>query len=618
MECSYHVAANCINTVNALQKYVMKKTLDIKGFHAFKRLLKYVHRYWFRMLLAVVFMGIISALDGVTAFLVKPVIDDLFLSKKVLILILLPIAIVCIYGLKGICDFWQNYLVNYVGSRVVTKLRDQLYKHIQTLSLSYFTNNSTGYITSRVIHDTGEVWRSITTSIPDMVKQGFTIIALTAVAFYRDWKMACVAIIILPLASVLITKIGRKIKKLSKKRMHTTGNLSTLVNEGISGIKIVKAFCTEDYEHERFANENEKLFTLSMKATKVSSLSSPIIEIFGGITTAAIIAYGGSTVISGSSTPGEFFSFMIAIFLLYRPVKQLGKTSYAIQNGIGAAERIFQLMDTEPEVKEKTNAPELQPIRQSIEFKDVCFKYHHKLVLQDINLKVNPGEIVAIVGTSGVGKTTLVNLIPRFYDVTAGSILFDGIDIRNATLHSLRKQIAIVTQQTILFNDTVRNNIAYGSIEKPDEDVIRAAKIANAHRFVEELPSGYATLIGENGVKLSGGQQQRISIARAVLKDAPILILDEATSSLDAESEREVQNALDHLMENRTTFVIAHRLSTIKNADRIIVLQDGKIVEEGTHEELIQHGKEYKKLYELQFTEQKPRLQDMVFANGEQ
>ncbi|HLG30472.1 MAG TPA: ABC transporter ATP-binding protein, partial [Candidatus Brocadiales bacterium] len=507
----------------------MKKILDIKGFHAFKRLLKYVKRYWFRMFLAVVFTAIVSAIDGAIAFLSKNVFDDIFLSKKATMLILLPIAIVSAYALKGLCDFWQNYLVHYVGSRVITKLRDQLYRHIQTLSLSYFTNNSTGHIISRVINDTGEVWRSITTSIPDIVKQGFTIIGLTAVAFYRDWKMACIAIIILPLASILITKLGRRIKKLSKKRMHTTGNLSTVIHEGISGIKIVQAFCTEDYEHKRFSNENEKLFTLSMKATKLSSLSSPILEVFGGVTTAAIIAYGGSKVINGIATPGEFFSFMIAIFLLYRPVKQLGKTFYAIQNGIGAAERIFQLMDTEPEVKEKPGAEELQPIRQSIEFKDVGFKYHHKFVLQDINLKVNPGEIVAIVGASGVGKTTLVNLIPRFYDVASGSILIDGTDIRDATLHSLRKQIAIVTQQTILFNDTVRNNIAYGNLEKSDEDVVRAARIANAHEFIEELPDRYNTLIGENGVKLSGGQQQRISIARAVLKDAPILILDEAT-----------------------------------------------------------------------------------------
>ncbi len=581
----------------------MKKIFDIKGFHTFKRLLKYVQRYWFRLFLAVVFTAIVSAIDGAIAFLSKNVFDDIFLSKKATMLILLPIAIVIAYALKGLCDFWQNYLVHYVGSRVITKLRDQLYRHIQTLSLSYFTNNSTGHIISRVINDTGEVWRSVTSSIPDIVKQGFTIIGLTAVAFYRDWKMACIAIIILPLASILITKLGRRIKKLSKKRMHTTGNLSTVIHEGISGIKIVKAFCTEDYEHKRFSNENEKLFTLSMKATKVSSLSSPILEVFGGVTTAAIIAYGGSKVINGIATPGEFFSFMIAIFLLYRPVKQLGKTFYAIQNGIGAAERIFQLMDTVPEVKEKPNAQKLQPIRQSIEFKDVGFKYHHKFVLQDINLKVNPGEIVAIVGASGVGKTTLVNLIPRFYDATSGTISIDGTDIRDATLHSLRKQIAIVTQQTILFNDTVRNNIAYGNLEKSDEEVIRAARIANAHEFIEELPDRYNTLIGENGVKLSGGQQQRISIARAVLKDAPILILDEATSSLDAESEREVQNALDHLMKNRTTYVIAHRLSTIKNADRIIVLRDGKLVEEGTHDELIQNGKEYKKLYEIQFSE---------------
>ncbi|MGR3309258.1 MAG: lipid A export permease/ATP-binding protein MsbA [Candidatus Brocadiales bacterium] len=584
----------------------MKKILDVKGFHAFKRLLKYVQKYRFRMFLVVVLMGITSALNGAVAFLVKPVIDDIFLNKNAFMLILLPIAVVFLYGFKGVCEFWQNYLVSYIGCRIVTKLRYQIYRHIQTLSLSYFTDNSTGYIMSRV-GDTNRVRKTVTSALPSIVKQFLTIIALGAVAFYRDWKMACVAVAVLPLSSLLIAKFGRRIKKLSKKGMHIGAKLGAIMHEGISGVKIVRAFCTEDYEQKRFSNENDKLFKLSMKGAKISSMSSPIIEMFGGVTAAIVIAYGGFKVFNGNSTPGEFFSFMIAIFLLYRPVKRLSKSFYAVQRGIGAAERIFQLMDTEPEVKEKPDAQELQSIKQPIEFKNVYFKYNNKLILQDINLKVNPGEIVAIVGASGVGKTTLVNLIPRFYDVTSGSISIDGTDIKDATLHSLRKQIAIVTQQTILFNDTVRNNIAYGSIEKPDEDVIRAAKIANAHEFIEGLPDGYDTLIGENGVKLSGGQQQRISIARAVLKDAPILILDEATSSLDAESEREVQNALDHLIENRTTYVIAHRLSTIKNADRIIVLHSGKIVEEGTHDELFLNGKEYRKLYEIQFAE-KPRI----------
>lgn len=581
----------------------MKNILDTKGLHTYKRLLEYVKRYLLRMLLALVLMGITSAISGAIAFLVKPVIDDVFMSKNAVMLIILPIAVVFLYALNGACDFWQSYMVNYIGNRIVTKLRNQLYMHLQTLSLSYFTNNSTGHIMSRVINDTNEVRRAITTSVPDIVKQCLTIFALTVVAFYRDWRMACVAIIVLPITSVFISNFGRRIKKISKKRLHTTGNLNTVMHEGIAGNKIVKAFCMEDYEYKRFSNENNRLFKLFMKAAKLSSMSSPIIEMIGGVTAAAVIAYGGYMVIKGGSTPGAFFSFMIAIFLLYRPVKRISKSFYAMQNGIGAAERIFQLLDTEPEIKEKPDAQELPPIKQSIEFNNVNFKYHHKLVLQDVALKVKPGEIVAIVGSSGAGKTTLVNLIPRFYDVVAGSVSIDGVDIKDVTLRSLRKQIAIVTQQTILFNDTVRNNIAYGCIEKTDEEVIRAAHVANAHEFIEGLPDGYNTLIGENGVRLSGGQQQRISIARAVLKDAPILILDEATSSLDAESEREVQNALDHLMENRTTFVIAHRLSTVKNADRIIVIKDGRIVEEGTHNELIQNGTEYKKQYELQFSE---------------
>jgi subfamily B ATP-binding cassette protein MsbA len=357
----------------------------------------------------------------------------------------------------------------------------------------------------------------------------------------------------------------------------------------------------EDYEKQRFAQENEKFFKTVLKRVKIRAISHPMMELLGGLGVAAIIWVGGYSVIRGESTPGTFFSFLTALLMLYAPIRDLSKVNLEVQEGIAAAIRVFELLDTQPEIKEEKDAIPLPPISKGIEFRKVSFKYDNEDVLKDISFYVNVGEVIAIVGTSGAGKTSLVNLLPRFYDVEEGEILIDGIDIRKVTLKSLRDQIGLVTQQTILFNDTVRNNIAYGSPNRSDEEVIEAAKAANAHEFIKRLPNGYDTIIGEQGVRLSGGERQRISIARALLKNPPILILDEATSSLDSESEKEVQNALGRLMQGRTVFVIAHRLSTIRNAHRIIVLSEGKIVEEGTHDELINLNGEYRRLYELQF-----------------
>jgi subfamily B ATP-binding cassette protein MsbA len=436
-----------------------------------------------------------------------------------------------------------------------------------------------------------------------LLKDTSTLVCLIFVIFYRDWRLAIIAMFVFPLTIYPIAKFGQKMRQVATRTQVTLGSLTALLQETISGTRIVKAFSMEEYENERFSKENERLFRLSLKTVSINAISSPFMEFLGGLGIAAIIFYGGYQVIHGHSSPGTFFSFLAALIMLYEPVKRLTNVNNTIQQGIAGAQRVFGVIDLVPEIRNLPDAAVLPRISREIEIRNVTFRYEETAVLKDINLTIRAGEVVAFVGMSGGGKTTLVNLIPRFYDVAEGAILIDGHDIRGVTIESLRGQIAIVTQQTILFNDTVKNNIAYGDIVKTDEEIVAAARAANAHDFIMRLPSGYDTLIGEQGTKLSGGERQRISIARAILKDAPILILDEATSSLDSEAEIEVQDALENLMKGRTTLVIAHRLSTIRNADRIIVLVNGEIREEGTHETLLSCQGEYCRLYNMQFKE---------------
>lgn len=590
----------------------------------YRRLLLLVKPYAWKLALAMLFMTVVSLLTAAQAFLVKPAMDgvffkkeglpptiknlilqlrlgDLLLKKDMEMLILLPIAIILLFLLKGIFDYGQAYLMNYVGLRVVADIRQRLYDHLQTLSLSFFTRTPTGILISRITNDVNLVQASVSNAITALIKDAMTIVGLTAVVFYRDWKLGLIAFIIFPVALFPIKEFGRRLRKFSRKGLQRMGSLTAFLHETITGHRIVKAFNMEEYETRRFREENERYFKIFLKRIKVRALSHPLMELLGGMGIAIIIWVGGYRVVQGEVTPGTFFSFMTALFMLYAPIRNLNKVNLEVQEGLAAATRIFELLDTETEIKEAKDAITLPPFSQRIEFKEVSFKYDSVPVLRSINLSVSAGEIVAIVGMSGAGKTTLVNLLPRFYDVDGGQILIDGMDIRKVTLRSLRDQIGLVTQQTILFNDTVKNNIAYGSLHRSDQEIVEAAEAAHAHGFIQRLPQGYDTLIGEGGVKLSGGERQRISIARALLKNAPILILDEATSSLDSESEAEVQKAMDILMKGRTVFVIAHRLSTIRNAHRIIVLSHGKIVEQGTHEELMRIGGEYRRLYDLQF-----------------
>jgi len=597
----------------------------------YRRLLQLVKPYWIKLILAMACMIFVSLLTASQALLVKPALDgvffkkegippvvkniiiqlrlgDLLLKKDMEMLLLLPIAIILLFLLKGFFDYGQAYLMNFVGLRVVADIRERLYNHLQNLSLSFFTRTPTGVLISRITNDVNLVQGSVSNAITGLIKDVVTILGLIVVVFYRDWKLGIIAVLIFPIALIPIKEFGKKLRKFSKKGLQRMGFITTFLHETITGNRIVKAFTMEEYEKRRFAEENERYFRIFLKRVKIRALSHPLMELLGGIGIAVIIWVGGYRVIRGEMTPGTFFSFMTALLMLYAPIRNLNKVNLEVQEGLAAAARVFELLDTVTEVREEKDALSLPPISKGIEFKGVTFKYDEAPVLKAISLHVRAGEIIAIVGMSGAGKTSLVNLLPRFYDVEEGQILIDGFDIRKVTLKSLREQIGLVTQQTILFNDTVRNNIAYGSLLRSGQEIIEAAKAANAYDFIQRFPQGYDTVIGEGGVKLSGGERQRISIARAILKDAPILILDEATSSLDSDSETEVQMAMDSLMRGRTVFVIAHRLSTIRNAHRIIVLSDGGIVEEGTHEELMALNGEYRRLYDLQFRDDGMRV----------
>ena len=568
-----------------------------------QRLLTLVKPYWFRLVLAMICMAVVAAVTALMAYLVKPVLDDIFFKKNMGTLSLLPPFIVLLYIVKGGFGFGQSYLMSYVGQRIVANLREALYNHLQRLSLSYFDRTSTGLLMSRIINDVNLIQGAVSSAVTGILKDLFTIIGLVAVIFYRDWQLAALAILVLPIAVLPIVKFGRKLRRISTQSQKTMAAISIHLHETLSGNRIVKAFGMEDREIERFRERNQEFFDLTMKDVSVKSMSSPIMEFLGGIGIAAIIWYGGYNVIRGTSTPGTFFSFLTALLMLYEPIKHLSGANNTIQQGMAAAARVFEILDLDPDIQDQAGATVLQEVRQGIVFKEVSFRYDRDWVLRQINLEVRSGEVIAVVGTSGGGKTTLVNLIPRFYAFTEGEILIDGRPITSFTVASLRRQIGIVTQQTILFNDTVRNNIRYGSPEKSEEEITQAAQAAYALDFIDRLPDKMETLIGEQGIRLSGGERQRISIARALLKDAPILILDEATSALDSDSEAEVQKALENLMQGRTTLIIAHRFSTIRKADRIIVVADGRIVEQGRHEELWQLNGEYRRLYEIQFRE---------------
>ncbi len=566
------------------------------------RLYGLIRPYKYQFMLAMFAALTVAGLSAAQAYMVKPLLDKIFFEKNAYFLAILPFALVALFAVKGFFYGLNYFLLAKIGQTVIRDTRTRVFKHIHLQSLSFFHKTPTGELISRVVSDINLMQAAISTAVVGLLRDFFQVIFLLIVIFTMNWKMALVSFILIPAAAIPIVKFGRIFRRISTTMQEQTAEISNIIHESITGAPVVKAFTMEQNESKRFSTQVYKLFDTMIERAKYRCIQHPLMEIIGGIGIAIILWFGGKEVIDGNATPGTFFAFLTALIMVYEPIKKVSRINAVIQEGLAAAIRIFELLDQKPDIISKPDAPDLTPFEKVITLQDLQFSYDGKHpVLKNINLTVPAGEILAIVGPSGSGKSTLTNLIPRFFDIEEGSLLIDGINIKNVTLKSLREQIAIVTQQTILFNDTIRENIAYGDQNKSEEEIRKAADAAHALTFIEALPDGFNTVIGESGIRLSGGERQRLSIARAILKNAPILILDEATSALDTESEREVQKALENLMKNRTTLVIAHRLSTIKNADRIIVIKNGQIIEEGTHAHLLSLEGEYETLYNMQY-----------------
>ncbi|PIE33620.1 ABC transporter permease [candidate division KSB3 bacterium] len=566
----------------------------------YKRLLTYTRAHLSKILISLFCSLIVGGSTAVSALIVKDVVDQIFMNKDQTMLVYIPFVVLVLISIKGLASFGQVYFIESVGQQVILDIRDEIYRHLQKLSMSFFSKHQTGTLVSRITNDVNLLQTAAANLLSEAIRQGFTASGLLCVVFYRHWKLALIALLVMPIAMGIVTYFGKKMRKTSHTLQVKMADINNLLYEKISGIRIVKAFSAEEEEIAWFASVIHSYYRSAIRVVKINAVNSSLSEVLGGIGVAGVIWYGGYEVINGITTPGTFFSFITALLMLYEPLKRIGKFNVKIQQALAAADRVFDVLDVEPDVQEAEQAVKLLPVQDCISYTDVSFRYDDEPVLQHITFTAEVGHVTAFVGLSGAGKTTLLSLLPRFYDPTEGTIAIDGTDITKVTFTSLRQQIGIVTQDVILFHDTVANNIAYGAKHYTDDDIVRAAQIANAHEFIEKLPQRYQTHIGERGARLSGGQRQRLAIARAILKNPPIIILDEATSSLDSESERLVQEAISNLMRDRTTLVIAHRLSTIQKAEKIVVLDHGSIIESGTHFELLSRNGVYTRLYETQ------------------
>ncbi len=578
------------------------------------RLLGYSRRYRGRFVAAFAAMLLYGAASAAVAYLIKPIIDEALPGDGHLPFWATTILIA--YLAKGLGAYFSAFLMTDIGQRVVRDLRDQLFRHTLDQSADFFSQRTTGQLMSRVTNDVTQVQQAVSETIGDLLREGLALVGYAALLFYWDPRLAIVCVTGAPIVVYPLVRLGQRVRRTSRRSQEELERLSHITAEAFAGHRIVKAFGAEGHEAQRFSRASERLYRTNLKVTSTVALLPPLMEFLGGVAVVALIWYGNRRIGSGQMTQGNFLAFIFAAFMMYTPVKKLSRVNTNLQQAIAAAERIFEMLDTHSEVKEREGAKQLSPMRQSIEFRNVSFTYKDapsSPILQDVSFRVRAGEVVAIVGLSGAGKTTLVNLVPRFYDATGGAILVDDVDIRDVTLRSLRSQVGIVTQETVLFDDTIASNIAYGTPGATVADIEAAARAAHAHEFISELPDGYETDIGERGQRLSGGQRQRLAIARALLRNSPILILDEATSSLDAESEQLVQDALATLMQNRTAFVIAHRLSTVRRADKIVALERGRVAEIGRHDELLARpGGVYAKLYSLQLFDREPESQTAV------
>jgi subfamily B ATP-binding cassette protein MsbA len=598
------------------------------------RLLRYVRPYWLPFVASVLLMAVVGLLDAFRVLLIGPILDRvlrpdtgsenivllrLFHTHHVLYLqeivprhftnawTMVAFAMVASTLVKGICDYAGTYLVNYAGFGLITDLRNELYKAILRRSIAFFQRVTTGMLLSTAINDIERVQTALSTVLAEFLQQFFTLVFLVLLVIVLGGKASVVLVVFVPIILMSARRIGLRVRYTTREGQDKLAEIQNILHETISGVRIVKAFGMEIWENRRFRGAASRLFRANLRSVRAAAVSSPLMDAFGAIAISLLLLLGRDEIKSGVFTPGTFLAFIFAVFRLYDPVRKFALFNNNFQQALGASESIFGLMDAQDEVREKPGAAILPPFHENIRFDHVGFSYNTegdtREVLHDIDLEVRRGEVVAIVGSSGAGKSTLVHLLPRFFDVSAGRLLIDSQDVRDVTLVSLRQQIGIVTQETILFNDTLRNNIAYGQPEVSQSQVEAAARAANAHDFIAAMPDGYDSMIGERGVRLSGGERQRIAIARALLKNAPILILDEATSALDNESEALVQSALQNLMAGRTVFVIAHRLSTVRHADRILVLENGVIADSGSHEDLMNRLGTYRRLYELQFME---------------